>query len=929
MANVPVTISRAIVVREGATPSSPPSFEDDPDPINQPGSGGDGVNNFIELNDTPASYTGEAGKVVAVKSGEDGLEFTTISLANTHNDLGGLQGGATGQYYHLTEDEYDAVLNAATTPDATNPFVTAADLGAAGLGTVTSVGLTAPDIFSISGSPVTSAGTLGLTFTSQSEFTVLARGSGAGVPSFQALVAGHIPNLAISKITNLQSSLDAKLSNALTSTQIFVGNSSNVATGRALTLNASGGTFGLSNTGVLTFPNASTSLRGLLTSADWNTFNGKQDALGFTPENVANKSTNTALGTSNVLYPTQNAVKVYVDTGLGTKQNTITGAATTITSSNLTTNRALISNASGKVAVSEIMSTELGHLSGVTSAIQTQLNGKEPSFIKNTAFNKNFGTIAGTVAEGNDSRINNGQTAFGWGNHATQGYAVSGTGGTQVRNNTQLDGRYVLKAGDTMTGPLTFTTAGEIFGGSYADLNSVQAGSSAIKPFRSGFQASNRPPNSNWAAGIEINPITDSGNRFSGQIAMQSSFSTANALQFRMITGSGNVFSPWYSMWHAGNLDPSIYAVSGTGGTQVRNNTQLDAQYVLKIGDTMTGQLVFNKTLSSGNQILDFQQSYGLFSDNAGAGGDNTRLWLDAPNNGELVLGPRSGANFLGNMRLRSNQISFERSGGTTMFLNASGNVLIGTTSEVAFSGTNGIIVQRPNAAISLSSGASATASWLMYRADSNASLRWYNGSDRMLLSSLGTLTVTGNVACEDPTLNRHAVTLGYLNNFSFFIDKGVSTTPGFFTPTLLNNGTTPFNIFRNTVYNWLGSNYAIRRVIEIELSGDLDLPTNSSHTWSLNIGGINYIETNLVRSVGSIGITGSFWNVKYTITISSTSEIKVTGLLISGNTAVAVTTNLDINFSSNRDIFIQGVFSTNSSTNKIRSNQIFVRILS
>ena len=40
---------------------------------------------------------------------------------------------------------------------------------------------------------------------------------------------------------------------------------------------------------------------------------GKQDSLGFTPENVANKSTNTSLGTSNTLYPTQNAVKVYAD----------------------------------------------------------------------------------------------------------------------------------------------------------------------------------------------------------------------------------------------------------------------------------------------------------------------------------------------------------------------------------------------------------------------------------------------------------------------------------------------------------------------------------------------------------------------------------------------------------------------------------------
>lgn len=42
----------------------------------------------------------------------------------------------------------------------------------------------------------------------------------------------------------------------------------------------------------------------------------------------------------------------------------------------------------------------------------------EPLFSKNTGFNKNFGTISGTVSEGNDIRIINGQTAFGWGNHS-------------------------------------------------------------------------------------------------------------------------------------------------------------------------------------------------------------------------------------------------------------------------------------------------------------------------------------------------------------------------------------------------------------------------------------------------------------------------------------------------------------------------------
>lgn len=61
---------------------------------------------------------------------------------------------------------------------------------------------------------------------------------------------------------------------------------------------------------------------------------------------------------------------------LNGKQATVTGGASTITSSNLAANRALVSNGSGKVAVSAVTSTELGYLDGVTSNIQTQINAK-------------------------------------------------------------------------------------------------------------------------------------------------------------------------------------------------------------------------------------------------------------------------------------------------------------------------------------------------------------------------------------------------------------------------------------------------------------------------------------------------------------------------------------------------------------------------
>jgi len=66
-----------------------------------------------------------------------------------------------------------------------------------------------------------------------------------------------------------------------------------------------------------------------------------------------------------------------ITTLINGKEATITGAATTITSSDLTADKAVVSNASGKIAVSVVTSTELGYLSGVSSAIQTQIDGKQ------------------------------------------------------------------------------------------------------------------------------------------------------------------------------------------------------------------------------------------------------------------------------------------------------------------------------------------------------------------------------------------------------------------------------------------------------------------------------------------------------------------------------------------------------------------------
>jgi hypothetical protein len=124
---------------------------------------------------------------------------------------------------------------------------------------------------------------------------------------------------------------------------------------------------------------------------DWYTRNemdtkldGKQDAITGAATSIIknNLATSKALTsdangkvtTSNVTSAELgylSGVTSKVQDQLNSKQATITGAATTIVSDNLGANKVAISNASGKLAASTVTTTELGHLSGVTSAIQT------------------------------------------------------------------------------------------------------------------------------------------------------------------------------------------------------------------------------------------------------------------------------------------------------------------------------------------------------------------------------------------------------------------------------------------------------------------------------------------------------------------------------------------------------------------------------
>ena len=145
-----------------------------------------------------------------------------------------------------------------------------------------------------------------------------------------------------------------------------------------------------------------------------------------------------------------------IQTQLNAKQATITGAATTIDTEDLTVSRALVSDGSGKVAVSAVTSTEIGYLDGVTSAIQTQLNAKAPTAsptftgtpaAPTAAVNTNTTQIATTayvVAQiADDAPTKTGTGASGtWGISIT-GTAAEATSVTATANNTTNETVYL------------------------------------------------------------------------------------------------------------------------------------------------------------------------------------------------------------------------------------------------------------------------------------------------------------------------------------------------------------------------------------------------------------------------------------------------------------------------------------------------------
>ncbi len=96
--------------------------------------------------------------------------------------------------------------------------------GGGGSGTVTSVGLSLPGIFAVSGSPVTGSGTLTATLASQTASRVWASPAGSdGPPVFRELVQSDIPALSAGKIVLSDDRLLGQIAGGSAAAQIALG----------------------------------------------------------------------------------------------------------------------------------------------------------------------------------------------------------------------------------------------------------------------------------------------------------------------------------------------------------------------------------------------------------------------------------------------------------------------------------------------------------------------------------------------------------------------------------------------------------------------------------------------------------------------------------------------------------------------------------
>lgn len=440
--------------------------------------------------------------------------------------------------------------------------------------------------------------------------------------------------------SSIQTQIDSKLNKALTDTYIFVGDGSNEAIGVDMT-----GDIGITNAGVTSISsgvivnddvNASAAIElsklealtanralasdgsgEIIVSAVTDTELGYLDGVSSNVQDQLDAKINDSILTARGDIIVADATPDASNLALGSSNQILTSDGTDpVWRSNVilndeTASRAIILNGSKQLTSSSVTDTELGYVSGVTSAIQTQINGKQDDVITNQ------GDLIIGDGSGNASRLAIGTNGyFLRSNGTTASWAAGGGGGGST---TLLSERTVGSVGSSGQ-----VQAGHTFsndeGGAGTDLAYYKFLSTAMTTDEQGTYTltdpggANSPSNANGIFGSDL-AASFGGNDYYTQATLldsPSSLSNGIAIDFWFKADDGKP-SAQEVLWCKVNNESSLArigftiltngsmalftAVSGTTNTLTLGTTlpdgTTDFYHITVNWDTTNGQRVW------------------------------------------------------------------------------------------------------------------------------------------------------------------------------------------------------------------------------------------------------------------------------------------------------------------------------------------------
>jgi len=171
----------------------------------------------------------------------------------------------------------------------------------------------------------------------------------------------------------------------------------------------------------------------------------------------------------------------------------------------------------------------------------------------------------------------------------------------------------------------------------------------------------------------------------SGSYSSPSAQPTSGRLPSAGVPWADDDWDYWSNAPHMFNIPTGNVGIGTTTPTEL-----LDVNGNVKVGTSV----VYSGFDGPADVIMEIGD-YDIYADNIGTGSDNTRFWLNAPDGGEIVLGPRAGGHYLDLLRFQSRTSWFDGGKlgiGTSSpaeALHVAGDIRLNGGGDLAFGGDN------------------------------------------------------------------------------------------------------------------------------------------------------------------------------------------------------------------------------------------------